>query len=367
MEILHEDITTFVRTPGSRTMSDLIPVRPSRKGKEREQAISPVPTDLAEKFIAHQRRAAAYVLSASSTTLYPRPRREPHLFLAFHLISSLKKPRDRSGSSIPPDSPATSVSPRRVHATSTPDLTTSSQQDPDPDEFSRRLKISTSPHSSPRPHQKLHNPNADIVPTLHHQDSDVLVERGPLFDHRNDDPIHRLNFSTMTKPNGTTQTIKRPAPSPRSSVDCVSAWSTAYAQSTLSSNFILSADNPAPPLSSNFILSADNPATSLSSNSILSTDNPAAPLSLFESKPRSETTSTVLSAQLKRLYREIVLLENKISREDEDETLDEPRALKSKEMEEEDTERDRWKRMFEDHKKYVVLLRIDRIILTPSV
>lgn len=44
-------------------MPDLTPARPSRKGKEREQTRDPIPTDLAEKFIAHQRRTAACVLS----------------------------------------------------------------------------------------------------------------------------------------------------------------------------------------------------------------------------------------------------------------------------------------------------------------
>lgn len=50
-------------------MPDINPPRPSRKGKEREQARDPVPTDLAEKFIAHQRRTAAYVLSTFSRRL----------------------------------------------------------------------------------------------------------------------------------------------------------------------------------------------------------------------------------------------------------------------------------------------------------
>ena len=72
---------------------------------------------------------------------------------------------------------------------------------------------------------------------------------------------------------------------------------------------------------------------------------------LFEGKHRSETMTTVLSAQLKRLYREIVLLESKISHEDGDETLNELKALKGKEEKDDDTERDRWKRIFEDRKK----------------
>ena len=181
----------------------------------------------------------------------------------------------------------------------------------------------------------------------HHQDPEVSVERGPshlssrpailprpqqhspqrenaqqrqLFNHRKDDPVR---FSNMTRPNGTPQTTKPPTPSPRSSVDYVSASSTSsYAQSTLSSNFTLS------------------------------TDGSSASSALFEGKPRSETTGTVLSAQLKRLYREISLLEAKVSREDGEEALDEPRVtLKGKEKKDEDTERDRWKRVLEDHKK----------------
>jgi len=181
----------------------------------------------------------------------------------------------------------------------------------------------------------------------HNQEPDVLVERAPshppsrhailsrtqqhspqrenaqqrqLFDHRKDDPVR---FSNMARPSGTPQTTKPPTPSPRSSVDYVSASSTSsYAQSTLSSNFTLS------------------------------TDGSSASSALFEGKPRSETTGTVLSAQLKRLYREISLLEAKVSREDGDEILDEPRVmLKGKEKKDDDTERDRWKRVLEDHKK----------------
>jgi len=46
------------------------------------------------------------------------------------------------------------------------------------------------------------------------------------------------------------------------------------------------------------------------------------------------------------------LLEAKVSREDGDETLDEPRVmLKGKEKKDEEMERDRWKRVLEDHKK----------------
>ena len=265
-----------------------------------------------------------------------------------HHISSSTKPKDRSERAIPPTLPATSVSPRRLHATPTSGPAASNYlQEADPDDFSRRLKISASPHSSPRPHQKLYNPNTDTIPMRHPPDSDILVERGSshlssrppilsrpqqhspqrenaqqrqLFNPRKDDPVR---FSNMARPNPTPQTTKPPTPPSRSSVDYVSASSTSsYAQSTLSSNFTLS------------------------------TDGSSASSALFEGKPRSETTGTVLSAQLKRLYREISLLEAKVSREDGDESIDEPRVmLKGKEKKDEDTERDRWKRVLEDHKK----------------
>lgn len=62
-------------------MPDITPARLSRKGKEREQARDPVPTDLAEKFIAHQRRTAAYVLPTFFTALYACTRRQPRLLL----------------------------------------------------------------------------------------------------------------------------------------------------------------------------------------------------------------------------------------------------------------------------------------------
>jgi len=88
----------------------------------------------------------------------------------------------------------------------------------------------------------------------------------------------------------------------------------------------------------------------------------------FEGKPRSETAGTVPSAELRRLYREISLLEAEASRDDRDEILDEPRVLlKGEEKKDDDTESDRWKSVLENHKKWVqVLPRIDRIILTPT-
>jgi len=114
-----------------------------------------------------------------------------------------------------------------------------------------------------------------------------------------------------------------PLLSHRSSMDYVSVLSTSpYAQSTLSSNFTLSADS-----------------SSASSAS-------------FDGKPRLETMGTVLSTQLKWLDCEISLLEAGVSHKDRDRTLDEPRVmLKGKEKKDDDTERNQWKRVLEDHKK----------------
>ena len=223
----------------------------------------------------------------------------------------MTKPRDRSECAIPPSLLITCVSPKRPHVTPTPGLIASNHlQEADPDEFSRQLKISISPHLSPRPHQKLYNPNLNTISMRSRQDPELLVEHGQshlsshptilsrpqphspqrenaqqhqLFDHRKDDPVR---FSNMTRPDGTPQVTKPLTPSPRSSVDYISASSTSsYAQSTLSSNFTLSTDGS---------------STSSASS---------------EGKPQSETTGTVISAQLKHLYCKTSLMEAKVSHE----------------------------------------------------
>jgi len=148
--------------------------------------------------------------------------------------------------------------------------------------------IHSSPLESTTP-SELYNPSAAGTILMYHQDSEILVERGtshppsrpailsctqqhspqyPLFGHCEDDATP---FSNMARLNSAPQITKPPTPSPRSSMDYVSASPTSsYAQSTLSSNFTLS------------------------------TDGSSASSALFDGKPRSETTGTVLSAQLKR-------------------------------------------------------------------
>ncbi|KAF9777677.1 hypothetical protein BJ322DRAFT_1114814 [Thelephora terrestris] len=117
---------------------------------------------------------------------------------------------------------------------------------------------------------------------------------------------------------GNAQQRQLPTHPPQSSVDYVPAsLKTPYAQSTLSSNFTLSTGRSS--------------TSSASFNDIL----------------RSETTSIVLPTQLKRLYREIPILGVKVSREESNGPRITP---KGQEKLDDDTERDRWKRVLEDHK-----------------
>lgn len=175
---------------------------------------------------------------------------------------------------------------------------------------------------SPRPHQKPYNPNADTIP-MHHGHSGPFHKRGQShlsqcptslsrtqqhsLQHRNmsrhqpcnrhkDDPARPSNAAGPT--DGSSQTAKPPTPSPQSSMDYVSAPSTtSYVQSTSSSIFTLSTNGP--------------PALSAS----------------FDNTPQSGTMGTILAAQLKRLYRDISVLEGNVSREDGDEALEEPEVM----------------------------------------
>jgi hypothetical protein len=321
-------------------MPDLSPVKPSpRKGKDREHR----EPDLAEKFIMLKRRTAAYVL----VLLYILS-----LSLTVFLSSSSTRPKDRSertqpsSSSTPridQSSPKLSSSPRKLPI---PQVVVSKPtQEADPDEFSRLLKISSSPRSNSRSVNKLYNPDTDAIPMRYIPDSELISERNgssfsprphhspqqrenshqrQLFDHRKDDPVR---FSVLTRPppaNGSSP--KPPAATSQSSADCLSASSTSsYAHSTLSSNFTLS------------------------------TDGSSTSSALFDGRPHAESTTNALSAQLKRLYRAISTLESKVVQEDEKDQQDEPRiVLKGKDSNDEDVEKDRWKRVLDDHKKYAL-------------
>lgn len=96
--------------------------------------------------------------------------------------------------------------------------------------------------------------------------------------------------------------------------------------------------------------------STLSSNFTLSTDGSSASSALFDGKPHAESSTNALSTQLKRLYRAISAVEAKIIHDDENEPQDEPRVLlKGKDGKDEDAEKDRWKRLLDDNKKYVVI------------
>lgn len=250
------------------------------------------------------------------------------------------------------DKPPKPLSPRKAHAS--PQILLSrpaAAHEADPEDFSRRLKISSSP--SPRPSQppqkqsgsKLFNPNRDPIPTLRRTAepdamsdaaSSSYVSRGAavgaqretnpsrqLFDHRKDDPVR---FFVLARPQQ-----GRPIPTPKSSGDYVSSSSTSsYAASQASSAFTLSS----------------------------TTDGSSASSALFDrpGKPSEESSTKFFSDKVKRLYRDIVHLETKVQQEDNEDTEDTSRImLKPKEAEDEEEaqekEMERWRQQIDDHKR----------------
>ena len=140
-----------------------------------------------------------------------------------------------------------------------------------------------------------------------------------LFDHRKDDPVR---FAVLARPHG------RPTPTPKSSADYLSASSTSsYANSVSSSSFTLSSN----------------------------TDDSSASSALFEQqgRPNEESGTNIFAVQLKRLYRTISTLEDKVKQEDAEDTAEEGRILlKGKEVDENDLEKEKWKKQIENHKRH---------------
>ncbi|KAF9036720.1 hypothetical protein BJ165DRAFT_602423 [Panaeolus papilionaceus] len=365
--------------------------KPSRKGKERDPLHrdshstkeGPQPTDLDEKLTALRRRNAAMTrprdkserermqptsqpnhLPSSSTTPHQqqhtassssiqrteRPERSPKLTVA------------SSGPRQPPPSPRRHASPHVIVSRPT--------QDADHEDFSRRLKISASP--SPRPSsstqkpsstQKLFNPNTDPIPMRrtaepeqsseidtphasrnshsHHRGEDRGSSR-QLFDHRKDDPVR---FSVLTRPQ--LSQGGRPTPVSKPSTDYVSASSTSsYAASVASSSFTLSS----------------------------TTDGSSASSALFDQRPgqTDESSNNAFSLQLKKLYRGITTLEAKVQKEDAmdegEEAMTARVMLKGKELEQDEIEKDKWKKRISDHKQLAELIHtLLTISLAPSV
>jgi protein SMG6 len=227
--------------------------------------------------------------------------------------------------------------------------------DADPEDFPRRLKISSSP--SPRPSQstkarKLYNPDTDPIPMRRTADPEPIsgststqpASRPPLpssstnhrdernnnvrhlFDHRKDDPVR---FSVMARPQ--LSAPGRPSPTPKSSGDYVSASSTSsYAASISSSTFTLSS----------------------------TTDGSSTSSSLFDGRPNQDRAeNSIFALQLKKLYREITNLETKVKQEDSmddtDDVMSSRVMLKGKEVDNDDLEKEKWKRQMSDHKTLV--------------
>ncbi|KAK0210568.1 hypothetical protein DFS33DRAFT_302757 [Desarmillaria ectypa] len=320
--------------------------RPSRKGKERDlmhrdSPKDPQPTDLDEKLIAFRRRTAAASRPRDKSERPAPPPPPPAR-------------QDRSPRPAPPPPARPSPSPRKHHLS--PQLAVSRpSQEADPDDFSRRLKISPSSPSA-RPAQvakqshKLFDPDRDPIPmrrtaepeTMSDAASSYASRNGPreaaarqLFNHRKDDPVR---FSVLARTPG------RPPPTPKSSGDYISASSTSsYAASQTSSSFTLSS----------------------------TTDGSSASSALFEGQRKSaeEQGTNVFAVQLKKLYRTITSLESKVNQDDLEENEDSSRILlKGKEVENEDLEKEKWKKKISDHKSLVENIHnLLEISLAPSV
>ena len=125
-----------------------------------------------------------------------------------------------------------------------------------------------------------------------------------------------------------------PTGTPKPSGDHVSASSTSsYAASISSSTFTLSS----------------------------TTDESSTSLSLFDGRPNQDRAENgIFALQLKRLYREITNLETKIKQEDSmddsDDVMSSRVVLKGKEVENDDLEKEKWKKQMSDHKTLVFFL-----------
>ena len=304
------------------TLAKIPPV--SRKGKERE----PVQTDIADKIIALRRKQACVPLHTTAIRTYS-PLQPP-----FSTAAARDRPErpPQPSSSTPKLPTARPSSPRRTHAPPMPHPNivvseVSPQVEADPDEFSRRLKISPSSpraaHARPAANGspgKLYNPNADPIrrpvitaepdamsdaassshsprampPRIHQATRNVGDQHRQLFDPRKHDAVlfstqqSRHHASPMNGPSS----APRQTPTPKSSGDWVSASSTSsasYAASTISSSFTLSS------------------ATDSSASSALFDSNPAGRRS-----EDSASSANAFSRKLKEIYRTISGLESKL-------------------------------------------------------
>ncbi|KIY65026.1 hypothetical protein CYLTODRAFT_76393 [Cylindrobasidium torrendii FP15055 ss-10] len=292
--------------------------RASRKGKERDLGGGdPQPTDIADKIIAMRRRAAG--------NTKPRERAE------------------RPAAAPPPSTPRadrspaqrTVNSPRKANAPAQ-GMVSRGAPEADPDEFSRRLKITSSP--SPRMAQstpKLYDPERDPIPVMRRTaepeqmaDTSRGAQRDAapmrqLFNHRKDDPVR---FSVMARPQ---QAGGRGTPAPKNSADYSStSAASSYAASQTSSSFTLSS----------------------------TTDGSSASSALFEGQKKSTEEGSNLAIQLKKLYRTITHLESKVNEADQNEEAEDTSRvrIKPKGPDSEEVEIEKWKKRLESHKRCVL-------------
>ncbi|KAI0721532.1 hypothetical protein C8T65DRAFT_705109 [Cerioporus squamosus] len=356
----------------------------SRKGKERE----PAQPDIADRIIALRRKQA---------TAAPRERPE--------------RPPQPSTSS-PRPSTARPSSPRRLHAPPilNPNIVVSeaspSHMEADPDDFSRRLRISpNSPrtaHARPAANGspgKLYNPNTDPIrrPAITSEpetmsdgassshspraiQSRILQPAHPsrgvpdshrqLFDPRKHDAVL---FSSQNRHNGGTGSLGnspstgRPTPTPKSSGDWVSASSTSsasYAHSTISSSFTLSSATD----------------SSSASSALFDSSNPAGRRS-----EDSASSANAFSRKLKEVYRTISGLESRLlgSERERERAEDSERTAQrvgvlikgrpgssgtSKDAVTEESESERWRKLVLEHQQLAESIReMLALTLAPTV
>ncbi|VDC05366.1 unnamed protein product [Peniophora sp. CBMAI 1063] len=295
------------------------PSRPSRKGKERETFAA----DFTDRMVALQRRN--------------------------HQPLTSRRERPTISTATPPTTTAAATaSPPRKGAL--PQVVVSAE-----DEFSRRLNITSSNSPPSRPSRQaasaagksLFNPHSD-VPMRRTAEPDAISDSTngsnkaaaaapqsgrQLFDPRRDDPVR---FGAQRKP----------PPTPKSSGDYISSASSYYAPSVASSSFTLNSST---------------------------TDGSSDPSSIFDSgRPELPSKpSNAFTVQLKKLYRDITNVENKIKSEDADgEMMDESRVLPKPQatQADESAESAKWQRAIQDHKLLAEMMhQLLTISTAPSV
>ncbi len=326
------------------------PSKPSRKGKERE------PTDIFERMIAIQRSKAACVHSASFHS-FPLSANRDALICSVLRKEKAERTERTDRSERASATPVAPSSPPRLVRTpqATPQVVVSRTDSAEVVEEPQRRRKGfpgspranhppTASHS--RPQGKLFNPDADALHMRRTAEPETISDtgsssyasrnhlppqergtpQGRLFDHRKDDPVR---FHVLSRPNPANG--NKPTPTPKSSGEYVSASSTSsYAHSITSSNFTLNS----------------------------TTDGSSASSNLFDQQPREHGDSNAFAQQLKKVYRSIASLEAKVLRDDGKDVVDPGRITLMRSgdapsKEQEDAEKERWRKFVADHKRYV--------------